>query len=343
MNRNYSLDFFRGLMALFVAIGHYFYWNNSNTIPLSFILAVDYFFILSGYVLTGSVLNKNNFNSFTFAKSRWLRLFPVYIVCVITSLILYYSIGIQHVKPRIGDIIKIISIGQMLPFNTGSEFLYVEPMGIAWSISAEFWIGIIFFPIICYLYKNKNELCFVFLTLSVLIPFFIINNYSPEYLGVHYQKYSNLIFFGLLRGYMGYSLGALIFFITKNNNNNYKSSLLSLFQIVFLLLIILIYARNNYNRNDEYFSVFLFAIMIISLSFGKGIVYTLTNNWFGKWLGKISYPLYLLHPLFIEINHQIFNDCFNILPLLIYFIFIITFSVLIHIYIENKFLIYFKS
>lgn len=348
MNRNYSLDFSRGLMALAVALGHYFYCNNNtNSFPLSFILAVDYFFILSGYVLTGSILNKNNFDTLNFAKSRWLRLFPVYIFCVIVSLILCYSLGIQQAKPRLGDIIKIISIGQMLPFNTGSKFLYLGPLDVAWSISAEFWIGIIFFPVIYFLNKNRSELCFVFLTLSILVSFFIINNYSPNYLDVNYVKYTPLIFFGLLRGYMGYSLGALTFFITKvitkDSVNNHKSSFISLLQLTLLLILIILYARNNYNRRDEYFSIFLFAIMIISLSFEKGFVYNLTNNWCGKWLGKISYPLYLLHPIFIEVNRQIFENLFSLVPILLYLLFTIIFSILIHIYIENKFLIYFRK
>lgn len=330
-------------MALCVATGHYVYWNQNNAVPLSFILAVDYFFILSGYVLTGSILSKNNFDSFLFAKARWLRLFPVYIFAATISLILYSYLGRQEGMPWLGDIIKIVSIGQMLPFNIGSEFIHFEPLGIDWSISAEFWIGIIFFPILYSIKKYRPEIVFVFLMLSVLIPFFIINNYSPSFLDLHFAKYSPLIYWGLIRGYMGYSLGALCYFIINYINKNVRSLYLSLIQVLSILLIVIIYAKNSYNRSNEYFSIFLFAIMIISLSLDKGIIFKLTNNVIGKWFGKVSYPLYCLHPIFIHINSLIFKNPFSFISLATYFILVIESAILTHIFIENKLIIYFKK
>ncbi len=54
MRRNFRvLETFRFIAAIFVALGHLFFWNqNFNTIPRSFILSVEFFFVLSGFILT---------------------------------------------------------------------------------------------------------------------------------------------------------------------------------------------------------------------------------------------------------------------------------------------------
>jgi|GEM_PF-5606571 len=41
--RDVSLDFFRGIMALWVAVGHLFIFNQQIIIPLSYTLTVDFF------------------------------------------------------------------------------------------------------------------------------------------------------------------------------------------------------------------------------------------------------------------------------------------------------------
>lgn len=57
--RNYSLDFFRGIAAILVCLGHLYFWNNNfATISSAFVLAVDFFLILSGFVISQSIFKK---------------------------------------------------------------------------------------------------------------------------------------------------------------------------------------------------------------------------------------------------------------------------------------------
>ncbi|WP_085247436.1 acyltransferase family protein [Gilliamella mensalis] len=347
MRRNYSLDFFRGVMAFCVAIGHYFYWNGNVSIPLSFILAVDYFFILSGFVLAFSILNKKEFNCFSFTKARFLRLYPVYIFSILLTFIVLKLLHHHLGKPDFGDIVRILIIGELLPFVQSSSFIFFEPLGVSWSISAELWVGVIFFPVLHFFDKKANQLVFPFLMLIILICFFIINNYSTDYMNIHYHKFGKLMPFGLIRALLGYALGAFIYIIVKsmqNNSTKKSENIISVIQIIIVFFIIYFYAKNDYIKNNEYYSIFLFSLMIISLSFNKGIIFKLTNNIIGNWFGKISYPLYLLHPVGIVINKEIiFSNIFSIPALLFYIIFISIISILTHIFVENKFLLYFKS
>lgn len=346
LKRNYSLDFFRGLMAFCVAIGHYFYWNGNRSIPLSFILAVDYFFILSGFVLTSSVFNKKQFDSFDFAKARFLRLFPVYIFSILFSLTILLLVQGNVGTPRLGDFFRILVFGELLPLVQRSTFIFFEPLGVSWSISAEFWVGIIFFPILYVLHKKINQLVFPFLMLPIIICLIIVSNYSPDYMNIHYFRFGELMPYGIIRALLGYALGAFSYFIIqyiKNNNKVINANVISIIQIIIAILIIYLYAKNNYIRDNEYYSVFLFSIMIISLSFDKGIIFKLTNNIVGDWLGRISYSLYLLHPVFIFINQKLFSDLFCFTALITYIIFISCMSIITHLFIENKSMLFFQK
>lgn len=333
-------------MAFCVAMGHYYYWNSNYIVPLSFILAVDYFFILSGFVLTASVLNKKQFDSFDFAKARVLRLYPVYIFSILFTLIILLLVQGNVGTPRLGDFVKILVIGELLPLIQTSTFSFFEPFGISWSISAEFWVGIIFFPILYVLHKKINQLVFPFLMLSILICLIILNNYSPNYMDIHYIRFGQLMPFGIIRALLGYALGAFSYFIIqyiKNNNRVINANVISIIQIIIAILIIYLYAKNNYIRDNEYYSVFLFSIMIISLSFDKGIIFKLTNNSVGDWLGRISYSLYLLHPVCIVINRKFFPDFFGFTALITYIISISFISIITHLFIENKSMLFFKK
>lgn len=346
MQRNFSLDFFRGLMAFFVAIGHYFYWNQNFSIPLSFILAVDYFFILSGFVLAHSVLNNQYFDSFKFAKSRYLRLFPVYIFSILLTLIALKFFHTHLGQPDFGDIVRILIIGELLPFKQYSNFIFYEPLGVSWSISAEFWVGIIFYPILYVLHNKVKQIVFPFLVLIALISFFIINNYSNAFMNIHYEKYNELLPFGFLRALLGYTFGTFAYYIVEfihAKKPKQSNKFISILQITILFLIIHLYFKNNYLKNNEYYSIFLFALMIISLSFKSGVISKFTNNSLGKWLGKISYPIYLLHPLCITITKENFTTLFSLSAISFYLILILFLSILTHIFIENKFMLYFKK
>lgn len=89
MNRLASLDLLRGVAALAVAIPHYVMlgssdWPSANVIS---ILAVEIFFVLSGFVLAPQLLfcveSVRRSDIWTFLVRRWLRTIPPYLVALI--------------------------------------------------------------------------------------------------------------------------------------------------------------------------------------------------------------------------------------------------------------------
>ena len=331
-NRNISLDFFRGIMALLVSLGHFYWWNNeSNTIPFSFILAVDFFLVLSGFVLAASILGKENFDSFSFAKKRYLRLAPVYFFCAIVTVPLFFLWDKLPI-PNLADIIKSITISQMIPFNDRSplSIMNLNPLGISYTISAELWVGIILFPLIFFLNKSAEPLTLPTLLILIITCLLKINFDSPDFMSIHYGMAYTYVPWGIIRCVMDYSIGIASYIIISKSSDVPRKYVASILQIICVLTYAYLYARMNYARQNELFAPFLFAIFIGSLYKSNGAIYRLTKNKFGKFLGDISYPLYLIHPLFIFILIRVVRLEVNSITATLYILASITLS-LIHI------------
>ena len=82
----YSLDLFRGFCGYGVAFCHLqaFIFKNSHMEYLS-LLFVEFFFILSGFVLYPQLMkiSENKDNLFIFYKRRWIRTLPLYIIILL--------------------------------------------------------------------------------------------------------------------------------------------------------------------------------------------------------------------------------------------------------------------
>ncbi|TPG64088.1 acyltransferase family protein [Ewingella americana] len=332
--RNVSLDFFRGAMALMVSMGHFFYWNNKPYFPFSFILAVDFFLVLSGFVIASSVLKRDTFDPLTFAKQRYLRLAPVYFFCVIISIPIC-MLWDKTPLPNLADIVKVFTLSQMLPFNDKSQFpmITLNPIGIAYTISAELWVGIILFPIIYFLKKHSEILLLPFLLIVVCSCLLKISIDSPDFMNLHYAMVNKFLYWGMLRCLMDYSIGIAAFIIISRSSSNrcfYRESAL---QVLCIVAFTYFFLKIDYGRQNEIFAPLLFSIFISSISKGYGIVAKITNNKIGKFMGDISYPYYLIHPIFIFIFINIFKY-----PVSNHIAVIVMISSIISAYFINKFI-----
>ena len=209
--RNVSLDCFRGIFAIIVAVGHfYFFAQMRDVIPRSFVLAVDFFFVLSGFVLTKSILRSKIEGNQWFAgfiEKRIYRIFPVFFIAVIIELIVKKITGYVP-WPTSFDVFKTITLTQLFPFNSASAFS-ISAVKIGWSISAEFWVGLLFFPLMYALKDRFRYILVPALTILSIILVVIINRHSPEFMDVHYKVVGEVPY-GFIRVIIGFSLGAVV-------------------------------------------------------------------------------------------------------------------------------------
>lgn len=343
MKRNVSLDFFRGVMAIAVALGHFFYWNNQHDkMPLSFILAVDFFLVLSGFVIAASVFNKENLNAYRFIQNRYFRLMPVYLFCALVSIIPQYFMAGNFAKPNSLDALRILLLGEMLPMEN-LRFIYFEPLGISYTISAEFWVGILLFPMVFFVRKRASELLFPLLIVLTLFPFLKIVNDTTNFMNIHYDKAYPFIPYGIIRCLLDYSLGILAYLIYEQQNNRTTEQLgATLWQFAIIVVCFLLYRKISYNRVNEFIFPFICACFIISLAKRRGVIFHWFNNKIGNFFGDISYPIYLIHPFFINLFQWMHQE-FNYQTGVIYLIFCIVTAYLIHKWIEKPCMVYFSK
>src|SRR6478735_8115761 len=82
-----ALDGLRGVAALAVAVGHMGH-ETGHPLDMSFHLAVDLFFGLSGFIVATAYEQrlKAGLSPFAFAKIRFVRLYPLYLLSVLVAL-----------------------------------------------------------------------------------------------------------------------------------------------------------------------------------------------------------------------------------------------------------------
>lgn len=331
----YGLDVVRTILATSVALGHYFYWNNIGTyFPRSFFVAVDFFFVLSGFVITQSIINSKNESFSNFLKEfvirRATRLFPLYIVVFfITCALLIFS----HKLDAFFYFVISFFLLQSMGFDIGSQSIFSDTsIGIAWSLSVEFWIGIMFFPVIFLLKKNTVVLTYI-LSIIVIIFLSIIFNLSPS-IDVNFQRAYPFITFASIRGLIGFSTGAISFLIYKLIFEAFVSKkIITLCEVIVLLIICFtIYIPDSNNRN-EFISYFVFSAFIVFISCEKGMLGRLLKSRYLSIFRYPSYSIYLIHPLFVFI-WRYFEIPFTHKMSIMYIVLVFLSSLLTYKYIE---------
>lgn len=324
-------------MAILIAIGHYYYWNSNYNFPHSFILAVDFFLVLSGFVLTKSILNKDSFCSITFAKKRYMRLAPVYLFCALLTALSAILLKGTPV-PTFSEIVKIIGIAQIIPFDSKEGFAYIGSLAISWTISAELWLGIVIFPVVYFLHKHAKPLLFPTLLIAILYSFLVINKESPNFMDVQYDNYNRYIMFGLIRTLFDYSLGILSFIALDKITILKFDKANSALQVVATVLYLSLFSGLGYERANEIFAPFIFAVFICSLGTEKGIMYRLLSGRISAFLGDISYPSYMIHILLLYVMTRTLSMPLNWVTTIVFVTLLIIISKLINICIEKPFM-----
>jgi peptidoglycan/LPS O-acetylase OafA/YrhL len=134
-----SLDALRGIVALTVAIPHFFLYagSGSEAYEIVSVIAVEVFFVLSGFVLAPQILlvadSKSIITLRTFLIRRWMRTIPPYIVALVIVSVLVSSTNAP-------DFLRYLSYTQNL-FRQHNVHDYYP---VAWSLSIEEWFYLLF-------------------------------------------------------------------------------------------------------------------------------------------------------------------------------------------------------
>lgn len=290
MNRINKLDGLRGLFALFVVLFHFNRNNAPQFIVNNFFVResyifVDFFFILSGYVITltyNDRLNKMK-DLWPFLKKRLIRLYPL----LLFSTLMYWG----FVHPQLNNRNILLALDTLLLTNAtpilGSGIGMNYP---SWSISSEMISYLVFGLSSIIAIQKRNPSIIGCITFSC----FLILAFQ--------QNYFQTGEFGFLRGLACFNLGYFIYFVTDKKINIPNA----LEWMIPLLIVALMYFYNHATLTSSIQMVLI--QFLIPLTFATSIYLLIKTNGLLSgflqtkpllFLGKISYSVYLNHAFVI--------------------------------------------
>jgi peptidoglycan/LPS O-acetylase OafA/YrhL len=279
-----TLDAFRGLAALSVVLFHYttLFSNkfpNMYNIGDGFFaghMGVHLFFMISGFVIFMTIEKVQS--SKEFILKRFWRLFPTYWLCICLTSICIYAIDIPI------DVFKIsfkdIAINLTMIQGFFMPFIDVKSVDASyWSLLPE----LLFYTMIVVLYRFKllrsiKIIGLIWLLLSVI---WTIINRDYFMIGVFFNFKFGTLFFG----------GIMFYFLWKDKREKKEKSNHAL---IVLSCLVSVFMRMFYTQSYLYSAITVFFYLLFYL-----FVYGKLNLHYKPllFLGRISYPWYLLHQM----------------------------------------------
>ena len=294
-NRLDYLDSARGIASMMVVLGHFVNWRLSNNLyvkifPLSIINgadAVSFFFVLSGFVLSYKyIILHHEMNVKVFLIKRFFRLYPGFVVAVLSVFLYYHKHGIL--------------------FSVFKELFYYNKENLWWELA---------------LLRDTHYFYVPGWTLSIemgfsfMMPIFILCAQKDIKAVIWFVPLILVMGNGFISGFaIHFCLGtiAAFFYHSIRNFDFSKSKFYKFRYLIYLVVIILIELCHidsilHFSEN-EYCKLF---VRITSLDFFhfNGLTTFLILIWIINsvsaqnflnlrpliFIGKISYGLYLIH------------------------------------------------
>ncbi|AXT54624.1 acyltransferase [Aquimarina sp. MMG015] len=299
-----SLTPLRGIAAIMVMFFHYDAFLMMQGFPRlistnsTFFIArgdlwVDFFFILSGFVICHvysqqlSNLNKKVIKKYIWA--RFSRIYPLHFFIMILFAI--HFLALLVFVPEFADKLK--------PPSGFNDFVlqlfFLDAIGLidgwswnvpSWSVASEWWIYLLAILVIPFINKNKNTITALALVVS-LFALILIHHFTKEYAaGTPIWRITSTF-----RCLFEFSIGVSIYQFYKSLNNTQSiwasdwmmfligiGVVLNLHFDIYLILII------------PFFSVFL-----LCAALNNGLPSRILNAQPFVFLGDLSYSIYLIH------------------------------------------------
>ncbi|KAF0226205.1 MAG: putative acyltransferase [Erysipelotrichaceae bacterium] len=300
-NKNGAIELLRFLFIIPITVIH---WNwqlmpfGNGTFFPSGVMAVEFFFILSGFYMVVSsrkdIINTDSGageKTLKFVWHKYVAMFPYYIVAIAFGFIMINWANKSGLTQMANNFVS--TIWEVIPLQVFNYNAFT-PTGVAWYLSAMYLSMFILYPI---LLKRRD------LYLNVIAPLlalFIYGQISFKY-GVSFVIMEPLIgplTAGFLRGIAGISLGAFLYRLTEMGANiklsRLATGILSLIEVLFYVLIFFLMSRLENGQSDFVQILLIFIALTITLS-NKTISARLLSCRITTFLGKISMLVYLNH------------------------------------------------
>ncbi|QIZ78444.1 acyltransferase family protein [Ferrimonas lipolytica] len=290
-----SMEGLRGIAVFLVFLVHYSSFVEKFTAGissdiLSFVmhfghLGVDLFFVLSGYLIYGSILKGKVFDPTKYVRKRVKRIYPTFLCVFIIYIILSFIFPSESKIPAdtYSAILYLIQNLLLLP----GLFDIVPMITVSWSLSYEvFYYAIIPLIVFSLRLKGWQRSSRVAMWLTVSIVGFGLSFISDSHIRL-------LMFIS----------GILLFEFSTSSLKVYRGG-----GLCFLIALSLYGFKSIYDINNviAVMSASYLFIYLCLCSFNKSsTVYKFFTVTWLRWLGNISYSYYLVHSLTLSFSFLI--------------------------------------
>lgn len=313
------LDGLRGVAALVVVCFHLLEASSVDVMLTRYIghgyLAVDFFFLLSGFVISYAYDDRwQDMTTWGFFKRRLVRLHPMIVVAAVLGVIFFYY-GAGPVFPLVSQtsfgplMLVFLMMLFMVPVPVGMDikgWQETTPLnGNAWSLMFEYVANVLYalllrrFPV--WLLGGSALVCSLF-TLDVALDFDLFGFLSERQ--AHYTLHGGWsltveqVYVGLSRLLYPFVIGLLLSKIVRREATSTPGR--GGFWLTSLLLAAVLFTPSIGvdeptlpNGFFEAMAVLLIFPFIVWLASGRGATGRTAS--ICRFLGDISYPLYLVH------------------------------------------------
>lgn len=302
------LDGLRGVAAIMVVWYHVFegYANSRfDQIINHGYLAVDFFYILSGFVIAYAYDSRwNKLSVKDFLARRVIRLQPMVVLGALIGGAIFYTQGCDWwdvSKVAVGSVVLSTVLNMfMIPSTANIEVRGLGegyPLnGPSWSLFFEY-IGNIFYALFIHKFSNK-ALTIWTVVLGFALAYIALAGGTGD---VAYGWQFNEIHFplGLIRMLFPFSLGLLMYRVVRAGKIR-GAFLWGSVLLVIALAVPRIGTESTLWANGLYdlFSIMILFPLIVYMAISDTIKHPVTMK-VCKFLGDISYPLYIVHYPFI--------------------------------------------
>jgi peptidoglycan/LPS O-acetylase OafA/YrhL len=235
-------------------------------------VAVDVFFVISGYLIAQSSVGKNGL--LYYAASRLLRIYPALIVCTV---IMVFVLGAKFTtddgywsNPQVWRYLWTNATGYQIEYMLPGVFENMNIAGVngsLWSIAVEVRLYILIFVLsLLGVMRNRSFFNFIFFV-SLVVVFFKPESFTQFYL-LEYENHRHVV--------MMYLIGSFCYV-------NRESIPIS---PVILLVLTVLAASQHRAENFGFFYVLLLPYFVFCVTFSPW------GQWFNRF-GDYSYGVYL--------------------------------------------------
>lgn len=287
MNFREDIEGLRGLSIIFVILFHYY-----SSFFINGVYGVDILFVISGFVITNSIYRKN-FTCLRFYQRRINRIYPAAYLCL--CWIIFDNIHFYKSLSLLKDIqAASVYLANIRFYKSSVNYFnsdYVSPILHFWSLSIEnqFYL---FYPLLFIFFHNIFN--YVVVTIAVVSFFLLCANYKINTEYTYFLIDTRI--WELLLGSSSFSI-----------YNSYKIStnILSNIEYMYLILVIVVIFFKYFVVPGPFtlFPTVFAGLVCLNDSETKNIILT---NFIIRFLGRISYSLYLIHYPLVSLSINIY-------------------------------------